>query len=228
MQYKTSVPTMRDALAELLAEGLIDKRHGIGNFVRKPRQRVERNNERHQWEKDRARLVENERKKTGSTEHDTGLTVSDLLFVAEYGEGEANEDLAATFGVSVGTRLLERTYRTTSREEDTPFSLVHSHLVYDLVATNPDLLDAANEPWPGGTQSQLHSIGIELDRIVEHITARPPTAEEAEELGLQKGVSVIVLRKTSIDVDGRVVEISDVTLPGDRTELVFTTHLARW
>ena len=30
------------------------------------------------------------------------------------------------------------------------------------------------------------------------------------------------------DTDGRVVELSDVTLPGDRTELVFTTPLSRW
>ncbi|GGR43213.1 GntR family transcriptional regulator [Streptomyces netropsis] len=227
-QYRTSVPTMREALAELHAEGLIDKRHGVGNFVRKPRQRVQRTNERHQWEKDRARQVEDERKKTGATEHDTGLTVSDLVFSAEFREARADADLADAFGVPVGTRLLERTYRTHSREEDAPFNVARSYLVHDVVAANPDLLDETKEPWPGGTQNQLYTVGVELDRVVERITARPPTVEEAEELGLQKGVSVIVLRKTSIDTSGRVVEISDVKLPGDRTELLFTTPLARW
>ncbi|KAA6214604.1 UTRA domain-containing protein [Streptomyces albofaciens JCM 4342] len=83
-------------------------------------------------------------------------------------------------------------------------------------------------PWPGGTQSRLYTVGNELDHIVERIMARPPTSEEAEELGLQKGVSVIVLRKISIDTEGRVVDVSDVIRPGDRTELVFTTRLDRW
>ncbi|MEU3607251.1 GntR family transcriptional regulator [Streptomyces sp. NPDC035033] len=34
--YKVSTPTLRNALALLQAEGLIDKRHGKGNFVRRP------------------------------------------------------------------------------------------------------------------------------------------------------------------------------------------------
>ncbi|MDX3226547.1 UTRA domain-containing protein [Streptomyces sp. ME19-01-6] len=204
----------------------------MGTFVRKPRRRVElnrveRNNDRHQWEKDRVRQARGERLKTGSTEHDTGLEVSDLVFRAEYREAKADADRAAVFGVPVGTRLLERTYRTNCRE-GFPFALVRSYLVHEVAAANPDLLDEANEPWPGGTQSQLHAIGIELDRVEERITARPPTVEEAGELGLEKGVSVILLRKISVDINGRVVEFSDVTLSGDRTELVFTTPLKRW
>ncbi|ADI09264.1 transcriptional regulator [Streptomyces bingchenggensis BCW-1] len=199
----------------------------MGTFVRKPRPRVERNNDRHQWEKDRARQSRAERLKTGSTERDTGLEAADLVFRAEYREARADEDRAAVFGVPVGTRLLERIYRTNCRE-DFPLALVRSYLVRDVVAANPDLLDDSNEPWPGGTQSQLYTLGIELDRVEEWITARPPTVEEAEELGLKKGVPVILLRKISIDINGRVVEFSDVTLSGDRTELVFATSLKRW
>jgi GntR family transcriptional regulator len=219
---------MRDALALLLSEGLIDKKHGVGNFVRKPRKLVKRDNARHQWEKDRARAAEVERQTTGATERDTGLTISDLNFSAVYSEVPADEELAAQFDVPVGTRLVERVYRTKHREEEAPFNVARSYLVYDMIAANPELLDPSKEPWPGGTQNQLHTLGIELDRIVERITARPPTVEESEELGLQGGVAVVVLRKTSIDTRGRVVEVSDVTMPGDRTELIFTTPLDRW
>ncbi|MBV9023363.1 MAG: GntR family transcriptional regulator [Streptomycetaceae bacterium] len=227
-QHRFSLPTVRQALGVLEAEGLIEKRHGRGNFVRKPRRLVQRNNERHQWEKDRVRLADEERRKTGATEHDTGLTVDDLVFSAEFREVEASGDLATEFGVPEGTALVERVYRTRYREENAPFNLVHSYLVRDMVASNPELLDETKEPWPGGTQSQLYTVGIELERIVERITARPPTVEETEELELTAGVAVMVLRKVSIDTKGRVVEVSDVTLPGDRTELVFTTPLARW
>ena len=226
--YKTSLPTIRQALSVLAAEGVVDKVHGRGNFVRKPRKLVVRTNQRHQWEKDRARLPESTRQGTGATEHDTGLTMSELVFSADFRKVEASDDLAAVLGVPAGTPLLERIYRTRYREEDAPFNLSHSYLVYDVVKANPDLLDASMEPWPGGTQNQLFTLGIELGRIDEHVTARPPTAEEAEELGLRAGVSVIVLRKVSFDIEGQAVEVSDVTLPGDRTEMVFTTTLDRW
>ncbi|MFJ2020913.1 GntR family transcriptional regulator [Streptomyces nodosus] len=227
-EYRKSLPTVRQALGVLQAEGLIEKLHGRGNVVRKPRRLVTRTNERHQWEKDRARRSLDERQQTGATEHDTGLAVSDLVFSAEFNEVEADEDLAEAFGVSAGTRLLERVYRTRYREEEAPFNVSRSRLLYDVAAANPALLDAAHEPWPGGTLNQLHSLGIEVDRVVERITARPPTFEESEELGLTAGVSVIVLRKTCVDTEGRVVEVADVTLPGDRTELEFTTPLDRW
>lgn len=226
--YGKSLPTLRQALGLLQAEGLIEKQHGRGNFVRQPRTLVQRTNARHQWEKDRARQPQSQRARTGATEHDTGLTMDDLVFYAAYREVPAEREHAKAFGVPEGTPLVERTYRTRYRAENAPFSLVRSYLVREMLAGNPALLDDANEPWPGGTQNQLFTLGIELDRIDELVTARPPTAEEAEELGLPPGTAVLVLRKTSYDTDGRVVEFSDVTLPGDRTVMSFTTTLEKW
>ncbi|WP_033220106.1 GntR family transcriptional regulator [Kitasatospora phosalacinea] len=226
--YDVSVPTVRQGVGVLQAEGLVEKQHGRGTFVRRQPKKVTRSNERHQWEKDRARQPEDVRKSTGATEHDTGLTVDDLAFQAKYDTVPASADLAAEFGVPEGTDLLRREYRTRYSQERHPFNLVRSYLPLDLVSANPELLREDCEPWPGGTQSQLHTLGIELDRIVETFRARPPTPEEAEELGLPIGVAVVLLRKTSYDTTDRVVEVSDVTLPGDRTEMVYTTKLERW
>lgn len=227
-QYRRSVPTIRDALRLLRDEGLIEKQHGRGNFVRQPRTTVSRSNVRHQWEKDRAREPKPVRLQTGATEQDTGLQMNDLDFRASYREIKADERLSGIFDVPEGTTILEREYRTRYTVETAPFGLVTSYIVRDLIAGNPDLLDDGNEPWPGGTQNQLFTVGIELDRVEEHVTARPPTPEEAEELELPPGTSVLVLKKTSFDTDGRVVEMSDVTLPGDRTDMLFTTPLERW
>lgn len=226
--YRRSVPTVQNALRVLNEEGLIDKRHGSGTFVRCPRTRAVRDNRRHQWEKRRAREPEAERAQTGATEHDTGLELRDLVFYARYREIKAPQDLADAFGVPEHTVLLERTYRTRHAAETAPFNLVTSYLVRDMIAVNPDLLDDRNEPWPGGTQHQLYTAGIEVGRVEERFTARPPTPEEAEELELPPGTSVILLRKTSYDIEDRVVDITHVTLPGDRTELRFTTSLERW
>jgi GntR family transcriptional regulator len=227
-QHRRSLPTIREALRLLQDEGLIEKQHGRGNFVRRPRTPVLRTNMRHQWEKDRAREPEQARSQTGATEHDTGLQMNDLVFHAHYGAAAADRSLAEDFGIPEGAALVKRVYRTRYAAETAPFALVDSYLVRDMVAENPDLLDETKEPWPGGTQNQLLTLGIELDRIVERVHARPPTPEEAQELELPPGTSVIALRKTSYDTDGRAVEISDVTLPGDRTEMLFTTLLERW
>ncbi|MEV2252132.1 GntR family transcriptional regulator [Streptomyces sp. NPDC050147] len=223
-----SGPTVQQALRLLRSEGLLEEQHGRGTFVRRPRTMVRRANTRHQWEKDRARASEQQRRATGVTEHDTGLEVDDLVFHAAYREIEAPTEIAAAMGVDEGTALVERTYRTRHSAERNPFSLVTSYLIRDIVKANPDLLDDTKEPWPGGTGNQLYTVGIEIDRMEERVTARPPTVEEAEELGLPPGASVLVVRKTQYDTDNRVVEMSDITLPGDRTEMLFTTPLERW
>jgi GntR family transcriptional regulator len=224
----SSKPRRRTFGKKGAAEVEVEEQRSRGAIVRQARQPVRRSNDRHQWEKDRARSPLRQRRQKGATERDTGLELDDLVFTAEYRQVTADAERAAAFGVPEGAALLERLFRTRYRAETAPFSLTRSYLVRDLIAGNPELLDATQEPWPGGTQNQLHTVGIEVDRIVERVTARPPTAEEAEELELPPGTAVLVLRKTSYDVDGRVVDIADVTLPGDRTEMTFTTRLERW
>jgi GntR family transcriptional regulator len=227
--YRVSLPTVRQALAVLRHEGLIEARHGVGTYVRASRIKVRRTDERHQWEKNRVHESESVRRSTGATEFDTGLSMPDLTFTARYTTTEANDDLADAFAITAGTKLLQRDYRTQYRSENAPFSLVRSYLVYEVVEANPDLLDDGNEPWPGGTQHQLSTIGIELARITEEVHTRMPTANEADELDIPTtGVAVFDLRGISIDVNGQVVEVADIVLPGDRSELVFTTKLNRW
>ncbi|MBS2962093.1 GntR family transcriptional regulator [Actinocrinis puniceicyclus] len=228
-EYGVTIPTARQALSVLRAEGLIITRHGKGRYVRSARTPVRRTPERYQWEKARVHLPEEQRRATGATEQDTGLTYDDLKFSAEYDDIPADEQLAEDFKVEPGTRMLLRTYRTTSRHESAPISLSRSYLVYDVAAQNPALLDQNNEPWPGGTQHQLSTLGIEVDRITDEITARPPLADEAEQLGIDaQGVSVFELKRTSVDTAGHVAEVAYVILPGDRTEFIYTTTLERW
>ncbi|MBK1784543.1 GntR family transcriptional regulator [Prauserella cavernicola] len=227
-QYKVSPPTIRQAVGVLEAEGLVERQHGRGTFVRKPRRKVRRTTDRYQWEKDRVRLGEDERRNSGTTEHDTGVDVQELEFFAKYSTVSASESLGQAFNVAPGTKLLHRSYRTRLRAEDAPLSLIDSYLVFDKASANPALLSDENEPWPGGTQHQLSTIGIEVDRVIEEVVARPPTVFEAEQLEIGAGTSVMALRKFSIDTNGDVVEVSDVILPGDRTVAVYTTHLKNW
>lgn len=192
--------------------------------------RIRRGGARHQWEKDRARAPDAVRRRSGATEHDTGLAPEELAFAIGYREAPATEDLAAAFRVPAGAPLLERSYRARRAGDAAFLWLARSWLVRAHVSANPDLLDPAREPWPGGTYSQLATVGIEIGEVVERISgARPPTAAEARLLGRPRGLAAVIdLRKTSVDTTGRVVEVADVVLAGDRTELVYVTPLTRW
>ncbi|MFI6093228.1 UTRA domain-containing protein [Streptomyces sp. NPDC051218] len=53
-------------------------------------------------------------------------------------------------------------------------------------------------------------------------------ARPRDQLGLPPGTAVLVTRKSLYDTDNRLVEMSRATLPGDRTRMLFTTHLERW
>jgi GntR family transcriptional regulator len=226
--YRVSLNTLRQALSVLRAEGAIESRHGVGTYVRMPSRRVTRSPDRYHAEKRRARLPEDERRGQGAVEDDTGLQYEDIAFAADFDAEPASSDLAAAFGVPSGTLLLVRTYQARSRREDRPLHLIRSYLVHEVAARNPDLLREEKEPWPGGTQHQLSTIGIEVGSITDRITARPPTAIEAELLAIPAGTALICIRKISTATTGGAVEISDILLPADRTELVYTTQLEPW
>ncbi|MEU0739508.1 UTRA domain-containing protein [Streptomyces sp. NPDC006134] len=108
------------------------------------------------------------------------LADGQLAFHAEYEQIEAPEDLAAALNLEPGDAVLKRTYRTyrmyrtRSVNEDEPLNVARSYIPYEIAQQNPDLLDPAQEPWPGGTMNQLHTVGIEIDRFEEVVTARPP------------------------------------------------------
>lgn len=227
-EYGANLGTVRRAMATLEAEGIIERRHGVGTFVKEKRQRISRSSERYQWEKNRTPLSDEDRRRTGATEFDTGLELQDLRFSARYQTVSADSDVAEAMSVKEGTPLLRRTYETRRVGENAPLGIATSYLLLDLIEGNSDLLDEAKEPWPGGTQHQLSTVGVEIDRIDDRVTARPATISEATALDVRPGEPILALRKTSIDTHGRVVEVADIVWPGDRIELHYPTRLARW
>lgn len=227
-KHHVSLSTLRRALEVLEAEGLIEKRHGTGNFVRTMRQRINRTNDRYQWEKNQVWAPEEERRSEGPAERDTGLPNDDFMFEADYEDIAADSGLAKVFNLPEGTRLLRRVYKTRKRTESAPLGIGTSYIPCDYISANPDLLDVDNEPWPGGTQHQLSTVGIELDHIIDEVIARPATTDEVEELDLTPGTTVVCLRKISVDTQGRVVEVNDVIWPGDRIMLTYRTKLEPW
>ncbi|MFF0079144.1 GntR family transcriptional regulator [Streptomyces canus] len=221
-----STTTVQAAYRALETEGLVRTVRGRGTFVRRRRPRIVREPQaRYQWEKDRRLLSEDERRADGIAEHETGLRQPQLGFNVQFEVVEAPPEIARRFEVPTTTRVLHRHHWTSSRAEGAAISVIDSWILHDVAARNPALLDSSREPWPGGSMHQFHTIGIEIAEIVDQISARPPTTEEAELLDLDPGTAVIIVKKSTYSTLGELVEFSDIVLPGDRFDLLYRIPL---
>ncbi|WP_208760877.1 UTRA domain-containing protein [Micromonospora orduensis] len=187
-----------------------------------------RSSERHQVEKDLAVRPEAERAVVGEAETNLNMQISEQEFRSRYDQVEAGADLADLFRIEPTDLVLRRRYDSTDRGTGLLLSSSVSYMPVALVSSNPALLDEANEPWPGGTQHQLSTVGAEIMTIIDEVTARMPTTAEAQLWGLPDGVPLILCRRISLDANEKVVEVSDAEYPADRTELRFVTPLKPW
>lgn len=227
-QWSTSINSARGAINLLKSQGLITAGRGRAPIVRIPPGRVVRSSERHQAEKDLAIRPEPERAAVGEAETNLGMSIDQQRFTARYDQVPAGDELAELFGIAASDPVLRRHYESTDPGTGFLLSWSTSYMPLSLVAGNPAILDERNEPWPGGTQHQLLTVGVEIMCVVDQVTARMPTTVEAQLWNLPDGVPLMLCRRISIDANNRTVEISDAEYPADRTELRFVTPLTEW
>lgn len=227
-QWNTSTASAREALALLRQQGLVSGGRGKPLTVRAPRWQAVRSSERHQAEKDQVLKTEAERALIGTSEVETGVSIEQLRFRSEYDVIEASEDLATVVGVQLGAELLRREHETTDPKTGHRVAWSVSYIPAEMVKSNPAIMDVKNEPWPGGTQHQLYTVGIEIMTMVDEVTAKMPTTVDRQVWGLENGVPLLLVRRISIDKLNRIVEVSDAVFPADRTKLVFKTPLKLW
>lgn len=228
--WHCSVGSARSAIAVLMDEGRLSGGRGKTATVRQPpvRRALTLSSDWSQVQKDMVLRPVEERSKRGAIELIAGIPIADINSTARYDHILANPDIAEEFQLPVGTELVQRTYEMTDKNSDNRISWSVSYIPLDYIKGNPALLDASNEPWPGGHQHQLFTVGIEIDRFVRRVTAVQPTPGDRQKWGMETGVPLLYVRSKSIDTDGRVVEVSDATYPVDRTEILYVEQLARW
>lgn len=227
-EYDTSTGTARAAIALLQQQGLVVGGRGVAKRVRPKPRRIERSSERHQREKDLVRQPEHVRREHGLTEDDIGSSRDDVDFEPRYSIVAADLDLADAFRVPEGTSLLRRDYVHRHRRTGALEAKSISWLPMDLISGNPKISDLTEAKWAGGTMHQLYTVGIEIDRVTDYVTAAMPTTVEQEDWNLIPGTPLLLVRRISIDTTERVVEVSDAQYPADRTMLTFHTPLKRW
>ncbi|MER5842157.1 GntR family transcriptional regulator [Streptomyces prasinus] len=194
-QYKVSTATLRNALAVLQAEGLVEKAHGKGNFVRCPVHRTT--------------YVGG----GGRTTADTALSIT-----VHTSRIRARGHLAALLKVPTSSALTE--FLCLSYEGEKPHSLARIYVPCDLVPTV-----VLREPLSyEGVMTRPPELRPPLAEVRERLSARLPTPEEASTLRISSALAVLAITRQTADTAGRVVEAALLVLPGDRADAVFTTR----
>ncbi len=201
--------TIRQAIAALKAEGLVDSSRGRAAFVRehRPVKRLahDRFARKHRDAGKAAYLAELAQE--GRTPEVT------MLFV---GKGKAPATVATKLGIKANAPVLirSRLYRADGEAMET----ATSYIPWAFAAGTAMVKD---NPGPGGIYARLEESGHRLKKFSEEVSARSPSPEEASMLNLAPGVPVMTLVRTAVDVDDVPVEVCDTVLAADRYVLSY-------
>lgn len=203
-EHQTTNRTVREALALLRSEGLVDPRHGVGVFVRRPRlaRRIPVNRFEQVQQAGRS-LFETEVLLQGQTP---------TRLLTEVGPTPAPADIAERLRVGVGDRVFVR--RRLMLVDQEPVKVTASYFL-------PQLAEGTRLAEPELIEEGMHvfiekELGRRYARYTEELMARMPTREEARALQLGPGTPVIQILHTDYDVDDVPVEVIESVFAGDR------------
>ncbi|GHG39055.1 GntR family transcriptional regulator [Streptomyces zaomyceticus] len=193
-RYTVSTPTLRNALALLQAEGLVEKVHGKGNFVRHPLRRI--------------------------TYIGGGLTRANaaLHVTIRTTKLRAHGHLATLLRVPAGSPLTE--FLCLSHDGKSPHSLTRVYIPRDLASADVP----GESTGPEELATLLAKPSPPLAEVQERVCARLPTPMEATTLRISSTLAVLEVTRVATDNAGHIVEAAFLILPGDRADAVFTTH----
>jgi DNA-binding GntR family transcriptional regulator len=179
-RYGLSRPTLRKAIEELVAMGLLVRKRGVGTQV-----------------------------VHGQLKRPVGLTslFDDLARsqqrpstrVVSCATVAADEDVASVLGLPVGEPVLAIERLRLARDE--PLAIMHNWLPTDLGEITADALSQR------GLYELLRAFGVHLRIANQHIGAAAATVAQARLLGVRKGTALLTMQRTSYDDTGRPVEL---------------------
>lgn len=204
-RYGVSGGTIRKAMVEVRASGLVDTRHGKGSMVKdRPPVRLRSS--------DRFRASHRRAGKAAYLAESAQSGATAKVSVLYIGPMEAPEEIADRLGVPAGTQVLAR--RRLYFRNGVPVETASSYLPWDVVKDIPELF--AENPGPGGIYARLEDDGHTFAEFVETLLARPASKAEASELALSPGAPVVHLVRNAVTEAGRVVEVCDTLMAADQ------------
>ena len=196
-RFKVSLPTLRQAIGLLRAEGLIESRHGIGTFVREDRRLTRRS--RHRYGAARGR--------------DGLLNIHFRHDIAFAGRGPLPQRIAEAMGATTGDEVVIRRRYLYDRDTDRLEEIGASYLPLNIAAGT--FLEQ-----PAVVPKALFRCVEDITRrryttAVDHWVARLATNDETTAFDLPSGAPVLHVIHTARDTDGDILEVSESIWPAD-------------
>lgn len=191
-QYNVSRTTVREAVSALVHEGILEKIHGKGTFI-KPQRSV--NN----WlgnlssfnetierlgMKPGAKLLTQEIRRDAKVSQMLGIEESYYIKRIRFADGDPIAIERHHYPVELGKKLAD----------------------YDLDEV--------------GIYATLESLGVQLDCAKQKITAQLPTSADAKILGITPTTSVLVIERLTFDPTGKRIEYYSAVYRGDKYSLI--------
>jgi GntR family transcriptional regulator len=198
-RFATSRTTVRQAIAELVVEGRLERTQGRGTFVAHPKLM-------------QVRPLTSFSQDLTSEGWRPGSVVLDIGEVAAEGELSARLDIAPGTPVHRVERL-----RTAAGE---PIA----HEVAHLPGPHPGLAEELEAR--GSLYRTLREVyGVVLDVVEDTVETALADPSQAALLGVDTGLPMLLIHRTAWDVDGRPVEWTRSVFRGDRFRFVARQRL---
>ncbi len=179
-RYGLSRPTMRRAIGELVSQGLLVRKRGVGTQV--VQSQVQRPVELSSLYDDLAK---------------SGQDPSTL--VISCGTAPAQETVASALGIPEGAPVVAIERLRSARGE--PLALLANWVPVDLGAMTTELLT------DHGLYDLLRRYNVNLRIANQRIGASAADSAQARQLGVRRGAPLVTMERTSYDDTGRAVEL---------------------
>jgi GntR family transcriptional regulator len=199
-QFGVSRMTMRRALNDLVEEGLLYRKQGIGTFVSRP-----------QIDRDHTRLTN-----FFESAKEKGINASIRVLIADIVPSHLK--VANALGLEEGELVIR--IKTLRLADDVPVSVVDHYVPYKFF---PRLLDCDLEA--GHLWDFLEEFGFRVKAAVQTVYAREADLELSELLKINPGEPILYKERTVYAEDGTAIEFTYCFNRGDQYSI--TMRLTR-
>lgn len=193
VRFGVSRMTVRQGIADLIDEGTLYRRHGVGTFVARPH-----------MERDHSRLAVVEDPRDAALEVDVHLMIADIL--------PAKLKVAHSLALAEGDFVMR--VKTMRKNDNVPITIHDAYVPYELC---PQLLNEDLEAmhlW-----SIYEARGLRVKRAVQRVEAREAEEDIARLLEIEPGMPILYKERITYLDDGRPIEFTYCYNRGDRYAL---------